>query len=209
VPIVIDATLWGVLVIVGRRPLPRGIEDHLANFADLVGTAIAAAEARIRLRALADEQTALRRVAELLARGATPDEVFAAVATEASALLGGLPAVLLRYDGDEAVAVATCNSPAPLGLRVPASANTATGHVFQTGLPARVDTFEGTALAHLARRLGVASGVAVPITVEGRVRATLTTSSPGPPLPADTETRLAQFAELAAVAMPTPRLRPS
>jgi signal transduction histidine kinase len=202
VPILLEGTLWGALVVVSRhQPLPRGIEDRLADYADLVGAAISAAEARLRLRALADEQVALRRVAELVARGAAPDEVFVAVSDEASALLGGLAAVLLRYEGDVAVAVATCNSPAPLGLRVPSHAGTPTGSVLRTGRPVRVDTFDGTPLADTARELGVASGVAVPISVGGRVRATLTTSSPGPPLPEDTEARLAQFAELAAVAI--------
>ena len=202
VPIVIQGTLWGALVVVSRdRPLPRGIEDHLVSFAELIGTAISAAEARLRLRALAEEQAALRRVAELVARGTAPEEVLVAVTDEASALLGDLPAVLLRYDGEVAVAVATCNSPAPLGLRVPSHAGTATGQVLRSGRPVRVDTFDGTPLADMARDLGVTSGVAVPITVEGLVRATLTTSSPGPPLPADTEARLAQFAELGAVAI--------
>lgn len=44
-----------------------------------------------RLRTLADEHAALRRLAELVARGAVPEEVFVAVTTEASALLGDLP----------------------------------------------------------------------------------------------------------------------
>jgi signal transduction histidine kinase len=142
-------------------------------------------------------------VAELVARGAAPDEVFVAVAVEASALLGDLAAVLLRYENEEevAVAVATCNSPAPLGLRVPSDGGTPIGQVLRTGRPVRVDTFGGTPLADIARELGVASGVAVPIIVEGSVRATLTTSSSGPPLPADVEVRLAQFADLAAVAI--------
>ena len=72
--------------------MPPAIESHLADFAELVSTAIAAAQARAELRVLADEQAALRRVAELVARGAALDEVFAAVATEASKLLGDLAA---------------------------------------------------------------------------------------------------------------------
>ena len=158
VPVLIDGAQWGVLVVVGRRPLPRGTEDHLANFADLIGTAIAAAEARLRLRALADEQAALRRVAELVARGPAPEEVFLAVTNEASALLGELPVTLVI--DDDGVVSGGRHSPAADG-----------------------------------------STAAVPITVEGRVRAALVTSSSGRPLPADTESRLGQFAELAAVAI--------
>jgi signal transduction histidine kinase len=130
----------------------------------------------------ADQQTALRRVAELVARAPALEEVFDAVA-------------------DCAVAVAVCNSPAPLGLRVPVHAGTGTGDVRRTGRPARVDAFEGTALADMARTLGVTAGVAVPVIVEGQVWGTLSTSSSGPPIPSGTEDRLTPFAELAGVAI--------
>jgi signal transduction histidine kinase len=126
VPILIHGQLWGALIVAGREPMPPAIESHLADFAELVSTAISAAQTRAELRVLADEQAALRRVAELVARGAVLDEVFAAVATEASKLLGDLAAVLLRYDpGDVAVAVAVCNSPVPLGLRIPSDSEAA------------------------------------------------------------------------------------
>ena len=202
VPILLQGGLWGALIVAGREPMPPAIESHLADFAELVSTAISAAQARAALRVLADEQAALRRVAELVARGAALDEVFAAVATEASKLLGDLAAALLRYDaGDVAVAVAACNSPAPLGLRIPSGIGTATGEVLRTGRAVRVDSFEETGLAEIARKLDVQAGVAVPVVVEGRVWGALTTSTPGSPLPSDTEDRLAQFAELAAAAI--------
>lgn len=202
-PIRIQGALWGALVAVGRRnPLPPAIEDHLTNFAELAGTAISAAHARRELRVLADEQAALRRVAELVARGAALDEIFGAVATEASRLLDGRAAALLRYDPDDvAVAVAACNSPAPLGLRVPSHADSPIGDVLRTSHAVRVDSFTGTSLADLGTELGVGAGVAVPVTVEGQVWGTLTTSTPGDPLPVGTEERLGQLAELAAAAI--------
>jgi hypothetical protein len=52
-------------------PLAAGIEDRLAKFAELAATAVAKAQLRAELKSLADEQTALRRVAELVARGAS------------------------------------------------------------------------------------------------------------------------------------------
>jgi signal transduction histidine kinase len=73
--------------------------------------------------------------------------------------------------------------------------------VRRTGEPARVDSFEGTALADVARTLGVIAAVVVPVIVEGRVWGNLSTSSSGPPIPSGTEDRLAPFAELAAVAI--------
>lgn len=202
VPILLQGELWGALIVAGREPMPPAIESHLGDFAELVSTAISAAQTRTELRVLADEQAALRRVAELVARGATLDEVFAAVATEASKLLGDLAAALLRYDpGDVAVAVAACNSPVPLGLPIPSGGETAIGEVLRTGRAVRVDSFEGTQLAELARALDVHAGVAVPVMVEGRVWGALTASTPGPPLPLGTEQRLTQFAELAGAAI--------
>jgi signal transduction histidine kinase len=100
----------------------------------------------------------------------------------------------------EAVAVRQC-SPAPIGLRIPPAPGTGTGEVLRTGKPFRIDTFADTPLADLATELEFAAGVAVPITVEGRVWGTLSSSSPDGPLPADIEDRLTPFAELAAAAI--------
>ena len=203
VPIVMRGGLWGALVVTGRGgALPAALEDHLSHFAELVGTAIAAADAREELRLLADEQAALRRVAELVARGATLDEVFGAAATEASTLLGELAAALMRYDdGDTAVVVAVCNSPVPLGLGVPIDENNDLGTLRRSGRPARTDNFAVTSLADVATAFGVAAGVAVPVTVEGRVWGALTASTPDSPLPAGSEERLTPFAELVAAAI--------
>ena len=53
--------LWGVVSAGGGAevPLAPGAEQRLAEFTDLVATAIANAEARESLRRLADEQAAL------------------------------------------------------------------------------------------------------------------------------------------------------
>lgn len=204
VPIRLEGRLWGALVVVGRdAPMITAIETHVAEFAELVSAGISAANARAELRELADEQAALRRVAELVARGAVLDEVFSAVATEASRLLGDAAAALLRYDDERgaAVVVAACNSPAPVGLAIPAGPGTATGDVRRTGRPVRVEDFSGTALNELAEELRVRTGVAVAITVEGRVWGALTTSTSGSPLPDGAEERLSQLAELAAAAI--------
>jgi GAF domain-containing protein len=59
--------------------------------------------AREELRAIAREQAALRRVATLVARGAPPPAVFAAVTEEAGRLLSADVTVLRRYEPDGAV----------------------------------------------------------------------------------------------------------
>ena len=68
-------------------PLPDRIEQRLAGFTELVATAMSHTQAREELRRLADEQSALRRVATLVAQGAPPADVFAAVADEVAQLL--------------------------------------------------------------------------------------------------------------------------
>ena len=203
VPIPLERRLWGALVVVARTdPLPQAIQQHLTHFAELAGTAISAAHARRELRVLADEQAALRRVAELVARGAALEEVFAVVAAEASKLLGDTATALLRYDAEEiAVVVAAANSPAPRGLGIPSGGDTPTGELLRTGRPVRVDSFADTSLAELATELEVTAGVAVPVTVEGDVWGALMASTPRSPLPDGTEERLSQFAELAAAAI--------
>src|SRR5205807_1270541 len=83
-PIIVDGRLWGVMTAGSTQPepLPPETESRLAQFTELVATAIANADSRTALGALVDEQAALRRVATLVAQGTSPTEVFAAVARE-------------------------------------------------------------------------------------------------------------------------------
>jgi GAF domain-containing protein len=106
-PIVVDQRLWGVLMVASKtdRPLADDTESRIAAFAELVATAISNTEARMQVRRLADEQAALRRVATLVARGAPPAEVFAAVAEEVGTLLGTGLAGMARYDSADTVTV--------------------------------------------------------------------------------------------------------
>src|SRR6202012_4557910 len=60
-------------------------------------------ESRARLACLADEQAALRRVATLVARGASPEMVFAAVTEEVAHLLSIEVAIMGRYGSDDTV----------------------------------------------------------------------------------------------------------
>ena len=111
------------------------------------------------------------------------------------------PVALMVYDDSGADVVATCNCPAPVGLHVPFSAGTAIDELFRTGRPAHVDTYE-------ARRWRMSPGRwASPRPPPSRSRSRVgcgprsSSSTAGPPLPAAVEARLAQFADLAAVAI--------
>ena len=80
-------------------PLPPDAEPRLEQFTELVGTAIANAEARVELARLADEQAALRRVATLVAEEAPAAELFAKVAEEVAGVFGRrIDSAILRYE---------------------------------------------------------------------------------------------------------------
>jgi GAF domain-containing protein len=208
-PIITEGRVWGAITVLGSGPpLPASAEDRLGMFAKLVATAIANAQARDNLAALANDQAALRRVAELAARGAAPREIFAAVATEASRLLGDQAMTLVRYEGEvELVVVASCGGPARVGQRIQFELETLPDRVRREDRVVRVDDYTRERDSALAESYGLAAAVAAPITVDAEVWGMLTATSSGPPLAAGTEHRLQQFAELVAAALATSQAR--
>ena len=212
VPIVVGSHLWGVAAVASRGgPLPADTEARIADFADLVGTSIANAATRAELQTsrdslsqLARQQTALRRVAELVAREAEPAEVFNAVAEEMGKCLDAYNATVIRYDGDflvmEAIGHAEVGLPNPptIGQRFSLEGDHVAPMVLRTGRPARMDTHEAAAgtTAAFIRELGIQSMVAVPVVVGGHVWGAVGVASRTGPLPADTEARMADFADL-------------
>jgi GAF domain-containing protein len=73
-PILVEGRVSGVMMALASAgaPLPEGTEARLTGFTELVATAISNAQARDDLSRVGDEQTALRRVATLVAHGARP-----------------------------------------------------------------------------------------------------------------------------------------
>jgi PAS domain S-box-containing protein len=161
--------------------------------------------ARQRLKVVADEQAALRRVATLVARGAPQEEVFAVVAREVASVLA-LPLVsVTRFEsGGIAVAVGVwgLQTPYPVGTSWQMDEHGASGQVHHTGRSARADYAHvpGPIVATLAREVGIRSAVAVPIVVSNRTWGAMMALSTVPQ-PADTEARLASFTELVATAI--------
>jgi signal transduction histidine kinase len=156
---------------------------------------------------LAHAQAALRRVATLVARESSPDEVFAAVTEEAARVL--CTAVgMLRFEPDEtATLVAQSDTPwdpLPLGTRFTLDGENVVTQVFQTGEAARADDWTNATgtVAAMADVLGARSCVATPIVVELRIWGTLiAVTNESDPLPADTEPRIGEFTELVATAI--------
>ena len=213
-PITVEGRLWGLITVVslGGDPLPRGTETRLAGFAELVATAIANAQARSELRAFAEEQAALQRVATLVARGAAPEDVFAAVTDEAGRLLRADGTDLGRYDGDGVVYVGVAGdalTTMPVGTRAPLGGRNVSTLVFETGRPARIDDYTEAsgAVADLGRGWGTRAAVGVPVHVEGRVWGVVVATARTAPFPPGTEDRLAGFTELVATAIANAQAR--
>jgi PAS domain S-box-containing protein len=163
--------------------------------------------ARQRLKVVADEQAALRRVATLVAGGAPQAEVFAVVAREVAGCLE-LPLIsIVRFERDGTathVGVWGRQNPHPVGTSWRLDEHGAAGIVYHSGRSARVDYAHvpGEIAAKLARDAGIRSAVAVPIVVNGRTwGAMMALSTAATPQTASTEGQLASFTELVATAI--------
>jgi signal transduction histidine kinase len=210
-PVIVEGSLWGAIFAGStlEQPLPPDTEARLASFTELVATAIANTESRAALARLAEEQTALRRVAMLVARGAAPEEVFTAVAGEVGQLLPVDQAALCRYEPDGALTfVAQWGSVTarfPVGSRWVLGGHNVGTLVFQSGRSARVDYNAMSTSGPLGagiREAGFRSAIGTPILVEGRLWGTISVASHREqPLPADSEARLVSFTELVATAI--------
>jgi GAF domain-containing protein len=224
-PIVVAGSLWGNVTLSAGQELPADTEQRLEKFTELVTTAIANAEAGVAVRAAADEQGALRRVATLVAASAAPSDVFAAVTKEIALVLGADATLLCRADPDGSpVIVGTWgDSTPPIGTRIPRGGANLTAVVLDTARPARIeirDDVEGAGsqvayvvhegvdvaadpeVVRLLRSYGQRSAVGAPILVENRVWGLVIAGTMrAEPLPPNAEARLAGFTELVATAI--------
>ena len=215
-PIVVEGRLWGAIAVGTRRErFPGDTEQRIADFTELIGTAIANAEGRAQLeesrdelRRLADEQAALRRVATLVARGASPAEVLAAVAQEVGSVLDADTTTIVRLDPDGMATILTRVGERPdefpIGSRWKPEPPLPLAVALRTGGSARLDDLSEALddYGDRLRRMGIRSGVAAPIIVEGRLWGAIGTGTRRHQhLPADTERRVADFTELVGTAI--------
>jgi signal transduction histidine kinase len=216
-PIVVEGDLWGVVVVAGTgERLPADTEDRLEEFTELIAIAIAGAESRAELAAserrardLAREQAALRRVATLVAEGASADRLFAAVSEEVGRLFDTGLAAVGRFDanGPSVVLVGVTEGMRVLSIptRWPLEDSLASTGVYRTGRPARIDKSdyanESGAVADRLREIAPVSSVAAPIVVEGDLWGVMVVTDTHSVLPSDAEQRLEKFTELVATAI--------
>ena len=206
-PVVAGGRYWGVTVAAtSQEDFPADTESRMADFMELAGMAIANAEAEERRRELADTQASLRRLAMLVARGESPEAVFAAVTREALRHFGNGTARMIRFELDgTATLVANEGTTGPhvqVGKRwegYPPIGLTAT--VLSTGRAARVDDYRDIPGGEPYLAEGLRSAVAMPVHVQGRLWGMIAVGSGQGPLPPDTEQRMTEFTELVATAV--------
>ena len=208
VPLVVDGALWGALCAGGteRVPLPGDAQARLGDLAEPAAVAIAIAELRERLRRLARDQAAARRVATLVSEGVPAAELFATVTEEVVRALGARGGWLHRYEPDRSItALAAFHNPGfPVGSRAALDGPSAAAAVLETGLPARIDDFSRVtgSVATRARASGFRSSVGVPIIVDGAVWGLIGVGgTDADPVPDDAEECLLEFTDIVAIAI--------
>jgi signal transduction histidine kinase len=149
----------------------------------------------------------VRRVAILVAKSASADAIFDAVAAEMAVLLGAERVVLARHErGDEVTVVAHRGSDAsmlPPGTRVRPGAESVAETARRLKRPARVEHYERRhgASARLAESFGVRAAVGAPVVIDGRLWgiSIAAWSRDAPPVAREEQ----RIAELAALFGPT------
>jgi PAS domain S-box-containing protein len=213
-PVFVEGRVWGsIFASTMAVEIADGTESRVVDFAELVATTIANAKSRAELaasearaRALANEQAALRRVATLVAQGASPEELFSAVALEVAGVID-IPVVgVSRYEADGTFTILGIAGETnfTFGSRWPVEEEGIAGMIRATGRPSRRDDYTSMPgpLGDALREDLMVSTLGVPIVVEGSIWGfMIAAAKPGRPIPTDTEERLARFTELVATAV--------
>jgi signal transduction histidine kinase/DNA-binding NarL/FixJ family response regulator len=216
-PIIVDGKIWGHIAAYGKaaETLPQDCETRLADYTNLMATAISNVQARDDLRALADEQGALRRVATLVAQGAEPRTVFTAVAVEASRLLNVGAVSLISFDASTKLFTKIFGThgrraAVPDGGQWGLPDCPEGALILQTGGPVRIDdwtTIPGPVAAR-HRTEGFGQAVAAPVVVDGDIWGHIAAFGEADEiLRAGSEIRLADFTNLMASAISNAQVR--
>ncbi|MBB5787508.1 GAF domain-containing protein [Jiangella mangrovi] len=157
---------------------------------------------------LAGEQSALRRVATLVAEGVPAPELFEAVCREVGLLCDADLARLERYEPDGTVTGVGSWGRVPVrlavGTRIELDGASVARDVLRTGGPARIASFmfEDGAIAAEARELGIRTSIGCPIIVDGHLWGVAAASSKSSrAFPPGTEARIQRFTDLVATAV--------
>jgi signal transduction histidine kinase len=160
------------------------------------------------LERVADEQAALRRIATLVAAGATEADLAAAVSFEAGGLFNAQSASVLRWDGDTIRVIGDWRADEDerrAGAVLSYGGDTLTARVVETAAPARVDSVEDLKTAFARQRwadLGFKASIGAPIVIDRAVWGVVAVSRTEPlPFAEGDESRLCDFSTLVAQAI--------
>jgi signal transduction histidine kinase len=164
-----------------------------------------------KLRRVAEEQVALRRVATLVARAVSPYEVFEAVAAELGRILAADFVVISRFEPDRMETVVGSWRPEDHAEAAPRvgscwslEGRSLESAVERTGRPARMTDYQHatSGIGVWARTRGVRSGAGCPVVVEGRLWGVVIAFSTGEePQPEGVEARMIDYTELVGTAI--------
>jgi GAF domain-containing protein len=210
-PILSRGTLRAVLLLENRL-LSGAFTDRRLDAVKLIAGQLAVSLDNAQLyagfRQIAEEQAALRRVATLVAQGAPPEQVFAAVTDEFARLLPVDVAGMARFESDGTLLyVASWGKVVdfiPVGSRWTLDGKNIATAIYETGRATRVESQADAtgSLADLIRAAGIRSLVGTAVVVEGRLWGEMGAGSTlEEPLPPDAEARLGSFTELVATAI--------
>jgi PAS domain S-box-containing protein len=209
-PIVSDGNVLLILQISSDDPTapdPGTLEVLESTFQNVLQFA-ERREAEAAERRLAAEQAALRRVATLIAEGAEPERVFQSVTSEVGKLFGAQTTNMVQYRPEGTSATLLGGWTAGVATIAPGTVleldgEAAISQIRETGRPVRIDDYTQLSgeLAAQVRELGARAAVAAPIMVQGYLWGAMIVISNEGPFPPRTETRIAEFTDLVALAL--------
>ena len=161
------------------------------------------------LRRLVAEQTALRRVATLVAAGTSEVDLLAAVTREIAALFGAHAATTMRWDGDTVSVIGDWRADVEVssytGRVFTVGGDTITTRVIESGSPQRIDSAAELETEFAKQRwaeLGLQATIGAPIVVDGRLWGVIVASrNTDDPFTLGAEQRLGDFGALLAYAI--------
>jgi signal transduction histidine kinase len=161
------------------------------------------------LERLFEEQSALRHIATLVAKGASDSELIGAVTSETARLFEADRAGVSRWEGDTIRVIGDWtreDTPTATGRPYAFGGDTLGARVVHSGAAARVDSVDELQTEFARERwreLGICASIGAPIIVDGRVWGIITASraTADDPFPPESEQRLADFAALIAQAI--------
>jgi signal transduction histidine kinase len=212
---VLSTAAFAYLFLAPIHSLQVGESQNAVALGVFLVTAVVVGELAARSRRMAlesarlsEEQSALRRVATLVAESGPPSVVFEAVTREVGLLCDADLARMERYEQDGTVTGVAAWSRVPVelavGTRLALDGQSIAHGVQQTGGPVRVDSFGADTgeIAREARAVGIRASVGCPIVVAGRPWGVIAASTKREePFPPATEAQIARFTELVATAV--------